>query len=755
MKNLIIIKVIFLIFFLTKIAFAENLQLKVNGNQNIDVEVIKSLIDYENSQNQELDINNLIKKLYETGYFENVEINIDDEILNIIVQEYPIVREIEYVGNKRFKKEQLSKIVYEGDDVLFYNEKFKNSIILNLRNAYYQFGYNQIKIDLEKLDSSSLQFADLKINLNEGQISKINKIFFKGNTVNRNVLIDQIKSNEFNFLKFYSNTNFKRFQIENDKIRLINFYRSQGYKNISIDYNIEYLESNNKFDVYFNISEGKEFIIDNIDLEISSDLFVSDPDIKNVINNHFKQSSIRYFKKKKKYNNENIETFKNNFSEFLFSTGTNYFEIVTLEKEQDNLVDIKFLIKSANTLYVKQINFIGNYRTNDSVMRREMLFSEGDPITRNLIKQSVKNLKTLGLFKSVSYEETTLSSDEINIDILVEETDTGSFQFGLTFGTIQGGSVLISLNEKNIGGTGRGVNFSIDTSEKNTLYSFKIKEPHFLNSTAKFIYGASYNNKDLSSSSSYKYDNLNFNFGINYKLVSDLSHSIILNYNLKDYTITDASKVDSTIKDNAGNNAYLTLENLFVLNNLDSNYFPTSGNLISYSNVISPITNSTNGYIKNLLVLRNYFKFKKSLFSIQSKFGNISSLQDDKILVDDKYSLGGYWLRGFDLNGAGPRNSYTSYVGGNNIIATKLDYLIPFNRLSDNPFYFNTFFDAGQVWGNKENPTNSTESIRASYGFGLKFFTPVGPIGFTWGYPLSDESYDINRMFLFSIGSLN
>ena len=147
--------------------------------------------------------------------------------------------------------------------------------------------------------------------------------------------------------------------------------------------------------------------------------------------------------------------------------------------------------------------------------------------------------------------------------------------------------------------------------------------------------------------------------------------------------------------------------------------------------------------------------FKKSLFSIQSKFGNISSLQDDKILVDDKYSLGGYWLRGFDLNGAGPRNSYTSYVGGNNIIATKLDYLIPFNRLSDNPFYFNTFFDAGQVWGNKENPANATESIRASYGFGLKFFTPVGPIGFTWGYPLSDESYDINRMFLFSIGSLN
>ena len=203
MKNLIIIKVIFLIFFLTKIAFAENFQLKVKGNKNIDLEVIKSLIDYENFQNQELDINNLIKKLYETGYFENVEINIEDEILNIIVQEYPIIREIEYVGNKRFKKEQLSKIIYEGDDVLFYNKKFENSIILNLRNAYYQFGYNQIKIDLEKLDSSSLQFADLKINLNEGKISKINKIFFKGNTINRNVLIDQVKSNEFNFLKFY------------------------------------------------------------------------------------------------------------------------------------------------------------------------------------------------------------------------------------------------------------------------------------------------------------------------------------------------------------------------------------------------------------------------------------------------------------------------------------------------------------------------------------------------------------------------
>ena len=135
--------------------------------------------------------------------------------------------------------------------------------------------------------------------------------------------------------------------------------------------------------------------------------------------------------------------------------------------------------------------------------------------------------------------------------------------------------------------------------------------------------------------------------------------------------------------------------------------------------------------------------------------GNVFSLNNSDILPNDKYSLGGRWLRGFDNFGAGPRNSRTSYIGGNNILATKIDYSKLLLKNDDNPIYFNIFNDIGLVWENKTAPSNAKESIRSSAGFGLKFYSFIGPIAFTWGFPIEDESYDIKRMFTFSVGNIN
>ena len=129
--------------------------------------------------------------------------------------------------------------------------------------------------------------------------------------------------------------------------------------------------------------------------------------------------------------------------------------------------------------------------------------------------------------------------------------------------------------------------------------------------------------------------------------------------------------------------------------------------------------------------------------------------ETNEILSDDKFSLGGRWLRGFDHFGAGPRNSVTDYVGGNNLIVTKLDYSKPITFNEQNPIYLNLFNDYGLVWENKNSVTSSEESLRISYGFGFNYYSPIGPIGFSWGFPLADENYDIKRMFMFTIGNLN
>ena len=145
----------------------------------------------------------------------------------------------------------------------------------------------------------------------------------------------------------------------------------------------------------------------------------------------------------------------------------------------------------------------------------------------------------------------------------------------------------------------------------------------------------------------------------------------------------------------------------------------------------------------------------EKLEELKAKFGNIISLSNNDILTDDKFALGGRWLRGFDSYGAGPRNSRTSYVGGNNLAVTKLDYSYEITRQSDFPFYLNIFNDYGLVWENKTAATQSDNSIRSSVGFGIKYYSPIGPIAFSWGFPLMDEEYDIKRMFLFSIGNID
>ena len=199
----------------------------------------------------------------------------------------------------------------------------------------------------------------------------------------------------------------------------------------------------------------------------------------------------------------------------------------------------------------------------------------------------------------------------------------------------------------------------------------------------------------------------------------------------------------------------LILKNSLIYNNLNSFIRPTNGAYLNFHNSFSPITNSDNGSMKNILTYRKYYKYDTNILSIQSQIGNIFSLQNSSIPSDEKFSLGGRWLRCFDTYGVGPRDSRTSYIGGNNLIVSKLDYQRPIFKNAENPVDLNLFIDVGKVFGNKNKPTNSTESIRSSYGFGIKWYSIIGPIGFSWGFPISSESYDIERMFIFTLGNVN
>ena len=412
-------------------------------------------------------------------------------------------------------------------------------------------------------------------------------------------------------------------------------------------------------------------------------------------------------------------------------------------------------IQSINNNFVKEINIYGNNRTLDEVIRREVVFSEGDPVNSYLIERTNRNLNNLTFFESIDVKLNKISIEESVVDIYLKEKPTGDFKIGASFGSLNGASFLAGLSEKNVGGTGRNLNFTIDTSSTNTTYEFNVVEPYIFNKKLSFIYGINYSEKNYKKTASYNLNILEFKTGIRYDLINDLTHSIMLQYNLKDYLITDETKVAKSILNSQGGNADLSIVNKFTLNKLDSFIRPTSGNYLSLLSKVSQKLSSSDGYLNNTVIYKKYNLVNKNIISFQSKIGNIYSFGSRELLSDNKYSLGGRWLRGFDSFGAGPRKSSSSYIGGKNLITAKIDISRPISNTSDNPIDLNLFTDIGKIWGNKNSPSFSEETIRSSYGAGIKFYTPIGPVGFSWAFPISDETYDNKRMFLFSIGDLN
>jgi outer membrane protein insertion porin family len=551
---------------------------------------------------------------------------------------------------------------------------------------------------------------------------------------------------------FFLRKNYKEFQADNDILRIKTLYLNNGFRNINVNIKKEYISKKNRFNLYFYIEEGIKYEFNNIDL--SNNLLNISDDQKEYIKfilKDYRNSQI----KNNIYNESHILNIKSQISDYLFNQGSKFFKISILEQINDDKVDIRYDINPIEPKYVNIINIFGNTRTLDKVVRRELRFAEGDPLNPELITSATKDLQRLNIFKNIEIKENFFNDEKSNIDIHLEEKPTGDFSVGASFASIEGAVFVASLKENNIGGTGRSVSFNINTSDLNTLYSFDVKEPYFDNKNMHLIYGLKYINNDYSQTSSYNLNSINSNIGVQYEFIDNLLHNISLAYELDNYEITDSSAVSSSILSSEGTNSVIKISNLLQYNKLNSFLRPTDGYLIRLNSILSPITNLSDGYIKNVITGKKFIKLNKNIVSIQSKLGNITSLQNDTVVENNKFSLGGRWLRGFDNYGAGPRNSRTSYVGGNNLFVSKIDISRPLYSNTDNPIDVYFFTDFGTVYGNKNKPTFSDSAVRSSYGYGIKFYTPIGPIGFSWAFPISDETYDIKRMFLFSVGNLN
>ena len=742
----LIFSIIFILFSIS--VFSNEIYYEINGNQYTDNEVIISLLkDLPKNLNEDYS-NEIIKTLNDSNLFSDVSIKFKDNTYTINVIEFPRINKLFFKNNERIKDEDLEIIASE-INLNNYTETSIELFISETKKVYESYGFNNVKIEYSDKLYEETNTVDIYFNFDEGSLTKINKIIISGNDY---ILSDEIKeiikSKTKSISNIFANNNFKPSIVERDVFIISNFYKNNGFLDIKVQSKIEYLESN-KVNIYFDVIEGDIY-------ELSS-IIIDDED--KILNNNIlellQNRSNAILIEDVNFSIDKINELKNDISKIIIENDIRFFEIKSLDKVEGNKVDIIFKILNITPKYTNQINIVGNYRTFDYVIRRELEIVEGDAIYQNQLEDIRDKLISLNLFETVKIKEEIIDNNTVDLIIEVEEKQTGSFNAGVSVGTLDGFAIVTGLRERNFYGTGRSLDVLVNTSEDKNQFKLTTTDRLSYENDADISYNINYRQEDFSNASSYKLDTFTSGIGIGYKINKQIYHNVDLEYVLKDYKITNSSTVSNSILQSSGANMSYLLKNNIRYSTVNRGFIPQKGNYINFNNTIETPTSSSNGYVRNIITIKNYFSKNSNIFSVQTKFGNIFSLNNNDILTDDKFALGGRWLRGFDSYGAGPRNSRTSYVGGNNIAVTKFDYSYEITNQTNFPIYFNIFNDYGLIWDNKTKPTNSNNSLRASAGFGIKYYSPIGPIGFTWGFPLIDEDYDIKRMFLFSVGNID
>ena len=416
---------LFFIIFLIKITFvnAEIVKsISVNGNDRISDKTV--IIFSKVNIGDELiinDLNEIIVNLYNTDFFENISVNLKDNVLSINVKENDLIQSVEINGvkNKKLKQALFDQLLLNENKS--YAKEKSNDEILKLSNFLKLSGYYFSKVDL-KIKKNDNNTVNLIYNIDLNKKAVIKKINFTGNKIFKSRLLSSvIVSEESKFWKFLSKKKYlNEKQIQLDERLLKNFYLNEGYFNVKIFQTNANIIQDNEFNLTYNIDSGKKFFFNDLSLILPADY---DP-------NNFKFIKILLNDlKNKNYSLNRINEILNEIDNIAI---TKQYEFINASFSEniidDNKINIKFLIKESEKLYVNRINILGNDITNETAIRNLLIVDEGDPLNEILNNKSKNNIKTSGLFSNVDYE--ILDTDnKLKKDIQITVTENPLVRF--------------------------------------------------------------------------------------------------------------------------------------------------------------------------------------------------------------------------------------------------------------------------------------------------------------------------------------
>ena len=718
-------------------------KIEIIGSERISPETIIVFSEVNINDNvNENDLNIILKKLYKTNYFKNIVLKIDSGTLYIDVLEQPIIENIQ------FKKIKNKEII----------EELKNNLKLKNRNSYNEFllkkdnskiisilkdkGYYFAKVSpvIISLDNNKIE---LIYEIDLGKKAKISKIRFIGDKIYKDKkLRNVITSEETKFWKFISG---KKFLNENlikfDQKLLKNFYLNEGYYNVVVNSSYAKLKSNDHFEVIFNINANEKIYFDKVNLVLPNDynrenfekIYKIFTDIKNT-----------------PYSISSIDKILNAIDEQILSEQFEPINASVDEVLEDNKINLTFIIEETEKIFIEKINILGNNVTDEKVIRNQLEIDEGDPFNEILANKSINNLKSLNFFKTVKTNVVDSKNENNKIlNIIVEEKPTGEIMAGAGVGT-SGSTITFGIKENNFLGNGIGLNTKVTMSEQDFKGSFSVTNPNFRNSDKEIQFTVQAIETDKFEESGYKSNKSGFSLGTKFEYYDNLKLGISsTNFYEKISTNTTASARQQKQEGNYWD-SFINLDFIYDKRNQK---FQTTKGFLSWYEVDLPILSDTNTFANSYKykVFKELYDDNVSSFSLNLK--SAFSLKSEDIKLSERLFIPSSSLRGFERGKVGPKDN-NDFVGGNYLASINFSSTLPQILPSYQNTDFLIFLDAANIWGvDYDSSLDGGSEIRSSIGFGIDWFTPIGPMNFSFATPITKGSNDITETFRFDLGT--
>ncbi len=727
----------------------------VEGNDRVDVATIVSYAGIARGETvSAAGLNDAYQRIVNSGLFETVDLSPRGGTLLITVKEYPIVNVISFEGNRRLKDEELS-VLATSKSRRVYSPAAAEADAAAIAEAYRVKGRTAATVDPRIIRRDDNR-VDLVFEITEGKVVEIERLSFVGNRAFSDRRLRQIlETKQAGFLRqLIQKDTFIAERVDIDKQLLRDFYLSRGYVDFQVlDASSEVSRERDGYFVTFNIREGQSFNVGEV-TTVST--------LEGIDAAEF--DAVLKLRSGTTYSPALIESSLARMENLALRKGINFLRIEPkiTRNDRDQTLDVVFELSRGERIFVERIDVQGNNTTLDQVVRRQFRTVEGDPFNPREVRQAAERIRALGYFVDAEVDAQPGSqSDQVIVDVNVEEQPTGKLSFGASYGAQSGVALNLGFSESNFLGRGQSLAANVSNGTDNRDISFSFAEPAFLGRDLRFKFGGYYRTTDQQDA---EYDTQNIGLTTGLEFPVSENGKLELRYRISDDEITGVAvgSSDILVREAAlGNLLTSSLGYSYSYDTRSNGLNPNGGVLLRFSQDFAGVGGDTKYIQTNLFALAET-KVLKEEVTIRAIFegGVVSTLSGYNSRVTERFFASGK-LRGFEPNGIGPRDltsANSDALGGNAFVTARFEADFPLGLPEEYGITGGAFLDVGSVWSLDDTvgtggPVDDSFRLRSAIGLSILWTTPIGPLRFNFSKALAKEDYDEEQSFDLTIST--